>query len=491
LSGRLVSFRTYLDEHPVLTAVVVGLGLRVVAATTCDGWFAADDYAYVLEPAWRWLANPEAAFPSHYRSPLLAWIVAGSFRLAQALGFDSPTGGLHLAYLLLGLWSLLAVPGVYRLARARHGDAGARQAIWLMAAFAVVPSISTRALIEVACIPPLVWGLAWTEGASGARRPAGQAFLGGLGLGLGALVRFQLALVFPVVLTWLVLEATWRRAGWRTVAGFVGGGFVAVLVQGSMDLSLGRAFLGTPLAYLTFNLGHASDFGTSPWHTYILQLLVLTVPPVTLWLARPIWAACVRHPVVSCTLVVFVAAHSVIDHKEDRFLFPMLPLFFVLVGAALAELRKGARLERAAWVLFWGVNLVALGPAVTVDPQRTLTGPLLAIREQGGAPQVAVVGFRDVPALYLGHGPTWTAYRDVVGLLDGVESGRERPAFIVSRPPIDSAVTSRLEAAGLACAEPTEFSGDFVDRLLLAVNPTHNRRRLPTTLRGCRGSPAL
>jgi hypothetical protein len=54
-------------RHPVAFAVLVGLALRAAAALSGHGWFAADDYFYVIEPAWRWLGDPSIPYPSPIR----------------------------------------------------------------------------------------------------------------------------------------------------------------------------------------------------------------------------------------------------------------------------------------------------------------------------------------------------------------------------------------------------------------------------------------
>ena len=69
---------TFAARHPLAAPLLAGLVLRVVAAISGFGVFAADDYLYVIEPAWRWLIDPEYAFPSGFRSMLFPKIFSGS-----------------------------------------------------------------------------------------------------------------------------------------------------------------------------------------------------------------------------------------------------------------------------------------------------------------------------------------------------------------------------------------------------------------------------
>jgi hypothetical protein len=308
-------------------------------------------------------------------------------------------------------------------------------------------------------------------------------------LGSAAIIRFQVGLIAIAAVAWLVWRSVLDRGspgGLRLapLAGSVLGGGAAAVVAGAVDIAIGRPFLGTVAAYLVFNLESASQFGTSAWYTYLLQLLVYTAPPATLLLARPIWQACRRHGLVALGLAVFVLAHSLVGHKEDRFLFPILPLLFVLLGAALADLAAVGRRGRTALRWFWAVNAVALFVAIASDAQQNLTRPLLDVSRRGQVSEVAVVGLRNVPRFYLGTSVRLLEVRNLDDLVVAIESGR-RPEAILFRPVPSTETLERIRALGLACAAPRIYTGDFADRMLVRLNPRRNRRRQPTGLARC------
>ncbi|MEE8409364.1 MAG: hypothetical protein V3T05_07150, partial [Myxococcota bacterium] len=347
LPGPIVSARAWVSDHPLWSAVIAGGLLRLVNVAFGFGWFALDDYVYVVEPAWRWLADPTLPYPSALRSELLARAVSMCMAMARALGAEDPATVLRVVYSLLGLWSVAAIPAVYHLTRRRLGDDAARYAAWLMAAYALMPLISTRALIEVVAVVPLCWGLVLVDaGDEGtARRRLLMTAGGAICLGVAAMVRFQVGLLWLAALGWLVWRATVRRPDeraterWASVGGLLAGGLVALFVAGTADVAGGRPFMGTVWAYVRFNVGNPERFGTSAWYTYVLQIVAYTAPPATLWLARPLWRTFRAHLLVGTGLTSFILVHSVIGHKEDRFLFSVLPLVFVLLGGALAEIR--------------------------------------------------------------------------------------------------------------------------------------------------------
>lgn len=462
----------------------VGLALRLLAALSGFGWFAPDDYTFVIAQSGAWLGDAHAPFPCDYRSillPRLFWLLSS---LATTLGLHDPVAILRFAFAALGLASVAAIPAVYKLT-ARHADAlAARTAAWLMAVFFLVPRISTRPLLETAAMVPLVWGVLWLdrvrEVPAEARAPA--AFWATMLLGVACMVRFQVGVLIPAVLA--LLAASPKRGQGRAWAGVLGGALTVALLQSGVDLSAGRAPFATPLAYLRYNLTQSSSFGVSPWYTYLGHLVAFTLPPVTLAIALPFVRGLRRHGTVATLFGVFVLAHSLVGHKEDRFMFPVLPLFFVLLATALEAAARGTLWQARAVRLFWVGNALALAVATVSDGQRNLTAPLLHIAQQGGNPRIATVGINLVPTYYLGgHGKVDT-FADLPALQAAVADRGERFDYILLRDPDDAPGATALVPW---CTTPRLFFGDWLDRALVRVN-RHNARRDATALLSC-GEP--
>ncbi|MFC1609957.1 hypothetical protein ACFL6C_03280 [Myxococcota bacterium] len=496
MRGRFAKIIGWCAVHPVWAAVMAGAVLRLVAALVGSGWFAVDDYLYVIEPAARWLEHPTAVYPSRYRSPLFPRLFSFFMAMGQLIGAEDPRSVLKVAYLAVGCWSLLAIPGAYLLARPRLGSTAGAVAAWLVAAQAIMPRISSRALIEVVCVVPLVWSLVLVDRAARSGKVGERlvwALAGGMIFGLAVMLRFQVGIIAAGIVGWLICVAL-RADGppvlrYAPVGGFVLAGMGMVLVQGGLDLFFDRPFFDTMLRYVSFNLGHSSKFGTSAWYNYVLQLIGYTVPPATVALAGPLWRAARAHPLVAVSLVVFVLAHSLVPHKEDRFLFPILPLLFVVLGAALAAIREGGRWQRGALWLFWIVNGLVLVPATLSDGHRNLTVPLSEIHNMPGSYDVAVVGMKHAPAYYLGNGSRMHVMKELDTFCERVQRGMLSPDFVLLRPVPDSNVLARVGATGLSCEGPREYRGDLVDRLLVVLNPRHNKRRAATGLLDCRPRP--
>lgn len=458
---------------PWMTPLVVGLALRVIAALYGYGYFASDDYVWAIEPAWRWLDAPELPYPSPYRSVLLPRLLQHAFALAQAVGLAEPTAMLRFAYLLLGLFSLTAIPAAYALGREENA-AVARSAAWLVAAHSILPRICTQALLEVVAMPIVMWAVVMTVNAIRHHRLR-HAFFSGLLVGVAAMFRFQAGIVAPVLLAWLF------TAHRRSAAAFVAGGGLAAVGQGVIDYYGHGAFLVTPLRYVQFNLAHSSEFGVSPWYATLAIFVLLSMPPATFLLARPFVQACRRHAGVAAVCTVFVGAHMLVAHKEERFMFPILGLFFVLLASALQEARHAGSWSRRAVRWFWSVNAVAVVALTVSDSKRNVTVPLAEIARQYPAPQVAAIAFRP-PAFYLGQGGATRTYADVAALAADQNGTARLHAIMLRKEPTPD---EQRTIAELGCSPPRQYSGDAIDRLVVWINPKRNARRAPTYVSRC------
>ncbi len=490
-----MKLRPFAPAAPWTLPVLVGLVLRLIAARGY-GYFAADDYRYVLEPAWHWLQDPAAPFPSHYRSQLLPRVVWLLFSGGRALGIEDPARLLSFAYASLGVLSLVAIPAVYALARRRFGERAALLAAWLMAAQALMPHLATRALIEVVAIVPLAWALALFDRSQLEATAPRTRYLAAAGalLGLAAMLRFQLGVLAPVLVA-LAVWSTKKSAAPRPrvpLLGLAVGLVCAGVAEAWLDRITHDGLLAAPLAYVRFNLAHASSFGTSPWYSYAGFFLALTLPPATLALARPLWRAARAHPTVSVALLVFVVAHSLVGHKEERFMFPMLPLVFVLLGAALAELEAASSLwAKLARRWFWGVNAVALLVVTLSNSQQALIRPLVQAYRDGDIERVVHVHPRRrlVPSYYLGERAELIKTASADEALSKLAQAPQRHTRLL----LDKAgfgLPQAMTGLGYRCAAPVLSEGDVVDRLLVAIAPNKNRRRAPLTVVDCVPNPS-
>lgn len=470
--------RGWLDAHPILAPVLVGATLRAIAVAFGYGYFAADDIVYAIDPAFQWLSEPEFVYPSAIRSPIFAQALSLVMQAGRAVSSElGPLGTVRWTYAVLGAFSLLSVPAIFLLTTPYFGARAGRNAAWLVAIFPLMPRISTLALLNVVCLPLLTFGLALVLH----RRSPIALTLGSLCLALSALLRFQLGLVFLA----LVCAFLWQRERRSEFPWLVAGGALGALVEAAIDMHAGRAPFATILSYLEFNAQHSSQFGASSPLTYVTFFVLATLPPLGFVLYRPLLAAARRAPTLTWIFLVYLVVHSMVPHKEERFMFSALTVFFAFLGAALAgAYDRHPRLTVALWTLYGLGGILAS----TSAPHQSTADALLSIHDnEKKSDLVLAAGRFYLPKIYLdGKVPVaprssipWHRRDEIVGT--------ESFHLVFLGPPRSD--RDLIELRRHRCKLEGVFPCDIWDRLVLWVNFEPNKRRQARHLYRCDAAP--
>jgi hypothetical protein len=189
---------------------------------------------------------------------------------------------------------------------------------------------------------------------------------GGALLALTILFRFQYA---PAVAT-LAVGACWRH--WARMVPMTIGGVAVLAVSAIVDAAHGAVPFAWLIANIQQNLLHdrAAAFGVTPVIAYVNSfwfMWSIAIVPLLFAIARG-W----RHaPVLAWTACVNIGFHSLIGHKEYRFIFLSVTLLVIL--AALGSVDWIATLRsRPAWRR-WAVAMIA-GGWVSVSTALAMTG---------------------------------------------------------------------------------------------------------------------
>lgn len=368
----------WLPAEPAARAVLFGsllLGfvLRAHLVFTDDGINWPDEIYQSFEPAHR-LVFGHGLVAWEFLEGARTWAVPGFVAvwlgLCKLVGADSPTTYIPVVKLVFGVLSLIAALGVYRLARtlgARELESSVAAATWSLCVLALY--FSARAMSENLAAVLVVWGvaLALDEGSTREQRIGGASLLG-----LATLARLQAAVVCVVVL--VVLLSRLKRTGLKpvleTFATLVGW----ALVYGAWDAAAWHSlptakaggFFHSAVVYYRFNIveNRGAGWGTAPWPYYFVHLF-RTMPGVSLALGISLLITLKRAWPVAAILAAFLALHLFVDHKELRFILPVMPLACALPAVALSLLpARPARL---------GLVLLGLVLMVSAWNRRTLT----------------------------------------------------------------------------------------------------------------------
>ena len=472
-------------------AFLLGAAARALSAFFVYGPQALDDYKHGVWPAYQFFAGLPLTLPD-YRSHLLIWFLSLPLEVAALFGANSALAQVRAIYFGLGAVSLLAVLGTYLFVKGFRSRIFPPLALYLVALFPLMPFVSTRAFGEAVAMSLVALAFGTLEHARRSPRAPLMLWTSGFAvLGLATLFRFHVGLMF-VSYAAVLLYSKNRRG----VAGAFIAGLMTLAGQALIDVASGKAPLATLFIYLGENEGGGAKYGVSPWYNPWLFVLGLSLAPFSFTLYRALPGLWRRYRQILIPFLIFVGAHSLAAHKEERFLYPILALELWALAYlwSASALKKWAR--RLFGPAFLGVSLLALPAVCLINTQEgEIEPPALSERRYG---QVT----------YLDHESLF---------------GRSRFQFYFLRPPsvlenvtpldfnanrIDQTLIDRPthRAVVLLTSDPetqtrlialedirtiearclkVETSGSLIDRLLYGLNPKHNQRRRPTWYLTC------
>jgi len=274
--------------------------------------------------------------PAGIRSFVPPFLYACIFSFAEVL-VGGPKGYLFAAKLVLALSSLVGVAAVYRMGK-RTSPTHALIAGLVAATWFELVYFAGRPLSEAVTTTVLLIGLSL---ASVSDKELTRTRLLAIGFCLGLCLMLRIHLAIGLIVAALFVGRFYLRARWWPMAL---GGLVPVVVFGATDwITYGVPF-HSYIGYVRINVtqGVASSFGVSPpgWYfqslwvhwKYALPILAMLVALRTR--TSMIWIA---------TAMAIIVSHSVIPHKEYRFVLPAIACLMIVAAMGSSDLIETAK----------------------------------------------------------------------------------------------------------------------------------------------------
>ena len=320
----------------LIAFLLVGLALRVSTTLAIPGALNPDEIFQTQEPAHR-LAYGYGVISWEWTTGIRSWVfpafLAGVMRATAWMG-AAGRGYLLGIPLVLSLLSLTTVWFCYAWGKRAGGVEAALIAAGTCAIWYTMVMYGSRALTEVvatnALLPGLYLGL-YGEKLNERRR----MLLVGAFCGLAMCLRIQLAPAVAFAAAYFCFEGgAWKRRIVPLSLGLL----APVVFFGGVDAVTWSYPFESFVRYVQVNLihGHGALFDTEPWYWYIGVTLPAQLGPL---LIIAFWGVRRSRFLASVALVILIS-HNVIPHKEDRFLYPMLPLVITLAALGTVQLAQ-------------------------------------------------------------------------------------------------------------------------------------------------------
>lgn len=343
----------FCKRRPLVCIMTLALLVRLSAVWNSSGYLMHDDHFLVVETAGSWAVGedynqwlPSSQLASGIEKPVphqanlaypgVIWLLFKGFIFT---GIDHPAEQMIWLRLLHALYSLLIVYFGFRIGQRVCSE---RAAIWIglaLASLALLPILCVRQLVEVICIPPLMWST-WVLVQRGQSERTMSTFVAaGIGLGAATALRYQCGIFGIGMATALLLEApTGQR--WRAIPGIFWLSVFALIVfflGQAQDLIIWKRPFAQLLAYFGYNATHSGAYPQGPWHQYIWTLLGLLTPPISLAYLFGFFRITRRHTMLVLPALAFLIFHSFFPNKQERFILPAVP--FLIIAGTIGWLR--------------------------------------------------------------------------------------------------------------------------------------------------------
>ena len=337
--------------------------LRIGLAVGSPNIFFPDEIFQTLEPAHR-LVYGYGVISWEWRLGIRSWVfptfLAGVMRATAWMGSASE-GYLLGTAIVLSLISLVTVWFGYAWAKRASGTPAAIIAALACSFFFGLVYFAPKALNEVVAAHVLLPGLylgVYGEKLGERRR----LFLAGLLCALAACLRIQLLPAMAYAMVYFCYPR-WRAR----IPAVAAGASVPVILFGAVDWITWSYPWQSFIRYYKENVvsGPGKELTlVQPWYWYVLVLVVLLGPSVLL-----LFNGARRSPFLAIFCAIVVFSHSLIPHKEIRFIYPILAPAITLAAMGivdlLREIRHGLKfLDNPKWVVAIGVAFLALSSAM-------------------------------------------------------------------------------------------------------------------------------
>jgi GPI mannosyltransferase 3 len=313
--------------------LLVGLAVRVIAFWTQTYVLFNDETFQYFEQGHR-LAFGTGVVPWEFDDGIRSWLVpgliAGLMRLSAPVS-DDPLVYVRLVRLLCAALSLVIVMVGFRGGERRFGliggvVAGGFCAIWFDLVY-FAPSVLTEVLAAHFAVLAIFMG---DDAKVPIRDPRRLLLIGGL-FGLAGCLRFQYGPALLAAMLWQY-RLSWRHWRWLLLGSLT----VALPVSGLLDtLTLGSPFQSIWLNFARNSIdGISAGMGVEAAGYYLGYLTVALYPlPI---LGTLLILGAFRMPALAIAAAMTLLVHSLVPHKEVRFIYLAIAIAPILIGLGAA-----------------------------------------------------------------------------------------------------------------------------------------------------------
>ncbi|MBP3253259.1 MAG: glycosyltransferase family 39 protein [Bacteroidales bacterium] len=320
--------KQYYTKNPLTVILAVAFIARLVSVLFARGYGMHDDHFLIIETSRSWASGfdfqgwlGDSPQGHSFTYPLLMYVL---FKCLMFLGIENLDVQMYFVRLIHALLSLLTILFSYRIVMRTSNDK--RQANitgWILAVLWCMPWLSVRNLVEMVCMPFMVWAT-WIYVRNENPRTKDLIYSAVL-TAVAFAFRFQVIFFIGGMGLSMLIHKQWKNAVVWTVSLLV----MFSLTQLS-DVFIWHKPFAEMQQYVLYNFFHSGQYPQGGFFKYFGVLAGVLLPPVSIMLLFGFfynWKKLYLFLPSFC----FLLFHSIFPNKQERFIFPIIP-FVVMLG---------------------------------------------------------------------------------------------------------------------------------------------------------------
>lgn len=340
---------------------IAALCIRVIAAIFSPGYGMHDDHFLVIEASssWvddydynHWLPGSEGNKGPEGHSFTYVGLNYIYFSVFKGIGISDPKILMLINRLLHAFFSLLVVYFGIRITEKLSNKKNAVTVGWFLALLWIIPFLSVRNLVEVTCIPFIMWSI-WlmikNTDMEHIKNNFWNYLFAGLLMGMAVSFRYQVGVLALGLAAYYFFK--WKFVPFAIFS--LGVIITFSLTQGLVDYMIWGYPFAELLGYFTYNMNEGMGYiPNDDYFMYVLVLMGALLFPMGLLIGVGFFRSAKKYLVLFLPVILFIIFHSFYPSKQERFILPVLPLF-IMMGVMGYELL----LDRSFWKKAWNVSL--------------------------------------------------------------------------------------------------------------------------------------
>ncbi|MCW1296104.1 MAG: glycosyltransferase family 39 protein [Candidatus Parvarchaeota archaeon] len=366
----------------------IALFLRIFVVFYSGGVTYSDEIYQSIEQAHQFIFNYSiGAFGATIRSIFYPLIIAFLFRLFSFLSYDNILISIKFFHSIISIFTVI---GIYYLGKNIYNEKIAILASFLCSIWWEILFFSSRTLKDPFSVNFLLIGLALLTNS----KKQLSTFLSGLLIALSFIISYTNFIFLIPIFVYIIYQKNPRKILIPFIFGFI----LICIFQGFLDLFMIGSFFSTPIQFFTYNIleGKSVQFGIEPFYYYFIEMLKnwgLFSPFFLVFLLLGILKKKKGFLIIDSALLFFILL-SLVQHKEYRYIFPVLPFFLLIIADGIIsfcnKLKKYSKHALFSLLILISINSFFISLNTNWSPRKEICDAMRYVGEQDDSTGVII-----------------------------------------------------------------------------------------------------